>query len=207
MALVLLAPSPSNSFHRQAMHLRPDRLTKYMKMPCSGRDPRWLMLLTVMSCTQHLTMPQPAERVAPPHLAPPQRVSVAPPKEQPPAAVKESAQPMPPAAVKESAQPMPAVAVKESAQPIPLHVMAGAIEPIHGDDPTLPADLMASARGKILEGAYKMCISADGSVKSVTPVVSIAGADRSIVAALSTWKFPLLPIMICKVQTLSFEVP
>ncbi|WP_233206460.1 hypothetical protein [Haliangium sp. UPWRP_2] len=136
-----------------------------------------------MSCTQHLTTPQPAERVAPPRLSPPQRVSVAPPKEQ------------------------PSVAVKESSQPIPLHVMAGAIEPLHGDDPTLPADLMASARGKVLEGAYKMCISADGSVKSVTPVVSIAGADRSIVAVLSTWRFPLLPVMICKVQTLSFEIP
>ena len=71
----------------------------------------------------------------------------------------------------------------------------------------LPADLVAAARGKVLEGTYKLCIAPNGSVKSVVPVVSIAGADKAIIATLSTWKFPALPVAICKLQKLSFEIP
>lgn len=98
-------------------------------------------------------------------------------------------------------------AAKESPATIPLHVLAGAIEPIRSNDPTLPADLVATARGKVLEGTYKLCIATNGSVKSVVPVVSIAGADKAIIAALSTWKFPALPVPLCKLQKLSFEFP
>ena len=176
------------------MQLRPDIPTIDRKRPWAGLDPRWLMLFTAVGCAHPLAIPQPVERVAPPPLLAQQSAVPAP--KEPPAVV-----------AKESAPAPPVAAVKESSQPIPLHVMAGAIEPLQADDPTLPTALMTAARGKVLEGAYKMCISADGSVMSVTPVVSIAGADRSIVEALSTWKFPRLPVTICKVQTLSFEIP
>ncbi len=96
---------------------------------------------------------------------------------------------------------------KSSPAAVPMHVLAGAIEPILSDNPTLPADLVAAARGKVLEGTYKLCIAPNGSVKSVVPVVSIAGADKAIIATLSTWKFPALPVAICKLQKLSFEIP
>ena len=81
------------------------------------------------------------------------------------------------------------------------------MEPIQADDPTLPDQLLFSSRGKVLEGSYKLCISRDGKVQSVTPVVSIQGADRCVVDTLKTWQFPKLPLGLCKLQTLRFEIP
>lgn len=85
--------------------------------------------------------------------------------------------------------------------------MAGAVEPVRADDPTLPDEVLAAARGKVLEGTYRMCISMEGSVQSVTPVVSIEGADSCVVDTLKTWQFPKLPMTVCKLQTLRFEIP
>lgn len=93
------------------------------------------------------------------------------------------------------------------AQAIPLHVLAGAVEPLHADDPTLPDQVLMASRGKVLEGSYKLCIARDGRVQSVTPVVGIEGVDRCVVETLKTWQFPKLPILLCKLQTLRFEIP
>ncbi len=109
---------------------------------------------------------------------------------------------------KEPAPPGPAAQVQEAApQALSLQVLAGNIEPLQGEDPVLPDQVLSASRGQVLKGSYKMCISSSGKVKSVTPVVGIDGADPGIVAALAAWRFPKLPLTICKVQTLRFEVP
>ncbi len=91
-------------------------------------------------------------------------------------------------------------------QTIPLSILAGALEPVQGDDPTLPDALIAAAHGKTLVGSYRICIMSSGSVQSVTPLISIGGADQAIMSVLKRWKFQKLPIAICKTQTLTFEV-
>jgi hypothetical protein len=92
-------------------------------------------------------------------------------------------------------------------QLISMHVLAGNIEPIQSDDPTLPDRVLMASHGRTLEGAYKLCIASDGSVRSVTPVVHIEGADACIMDTLKGWRFPKLPTTICKVQTLRIEIP
>lgn len=91
-------------------------------------------------------------------------------------------------------------------QTIPLQILAGALEPVQGDDPTLPDELIAAARGKKLVGSYRICVTTSGSVLSVTPLISIAGADQSIMSVLKGWKFQKLPLAVCKTQTFTFEV-
>lgn len=100
-----------------------------------------------------------------------------------------------------------AAPTSDSPGAVPLHILAGHIEPVESSDPELPAQVLSASRGKVLEGAYRICILSDGSVQSVTAVVPIAGADDSIIATLKTWRYPKLPLRICKVQTLSFEIP
>jgi hypothetical protein len=92
-------------------------------------------------------------------------------------------------------------------QAIPLGIMAGAIEPLRGEDPELPDAILASSRGKTLEGAYRICITMAGNVQSVTPVVGIAGADQAVISKLKSWQYQKLPMDICRVQTFSFEIP
>ena len=103
----------------------------------------------------------------------------------------------------EPVQPLPA----EEPPAIPLSILAGAFEPLHADDPTLPDEVLAAAHGRTLEGAYKICITPTGNVHSVVPVVSIAGADHAVISTLKSWQFQKLPTEVCKVQTFSFEVP
>lgn len=91
-------------------------------------------------------------------------------------------------------------------QTIPLNLLAGALEPVQGDDPTLPDELIAASRGKTLVGSYRICVMTSGSVKSVTPLISIAGADQAIMSVLKGWKFQKLPLAVCKTQTFTFEV-
>lgn len=91
-------------------------------------------------------------------------------------------------------------------QTIPLNILAGALEPLQGDDPSLPEELIAASRGKTLVGSYRICIMTSGSVQSVTPLVGIAGADQAIMRVLKGWKFQKLPLAICKTQTFTFEV-
>lgn len=154
-------------------------MTADKKEPPWNRMPLWLLLLLTLSGPRSEARAHAPEPSASPRHSPAPRSSPAPGQ----------------------------AAARESPATIPLHVLAGAIEPIRSDNPTLPAELVAAARGKVLEGTYKLCIATDGSVKSVVPVVSIAGADKAIIAALGTWKFPTLPIAICKLQKLSFEIP
>jgi hypothetical protein len=94
-----------------------------------------------------------------------------------------------------------------ASQGVPLQVLAGNIEPLQGEDPVLPDQVLSASHGQVLKGSYKMCIASNGKVKSVTPVVGIDGADQCIVAALAAWRFPKLPLTVCKVQTLRFEIP
>lgn len=91
-------------------------------------------------------------------------------------------------------------------QTIPLSLLAGALEPVQGDDPTLPDELIAASRGKTLVGAYRICVMSSGSVQSVTPLTSLGGADQAIMSVLKRWKFQKLPLTICKTQTFTFEV-
>jgi hypothetical protein len=103
--------------------------------------------------------------------------------------------------------PRPAQSQEVNPAALSMQLMAGNIEPLHGDDPILPEEVLSSSRGQVLEGAYKVCISSEGSVQSVTPVMSIEGADPCIIETLKAWRFPKLPLMVCKVQTLRFEIP
>lgn len=91
-------------------------------------------------------------------------------------------------------------------QNIPLNLLAGAMEPVRGDDPALPDELIAASRGKTLVGSYRICVTTSGCVQSVTPLISIAGADQAIINVLKGWKFQKLPLAICKTQTFTFEV-
>jgi hypothetical protein len=93
-----------------------------------------------------------------------------------------------------------------SSQPIPLQILAGAMEPLQGDDPTLPDEVVAVSRGQTLVGRYRICVTTAGRVYSVKPVVSIAGADQAIIAVLKSWKFQRLPTDLCQTQTFTFEV-
>lgn len=123
--------------------------------------------------------------------------------------VEPAALPAVPAPVAAAAPPIdhPAQLTHErEPAPIPLRTLAGDIEPIRGDDPTLPEPILAASRGKVLEGTYKMCIH-EGKVQSVTPVVSIQGADRCVMDTLKTWQFPKLSLRLCKLQSLRFEIP
>ncbi len=91
-------------------------------------------------------------------------------------------------------------------QTIPLNILAGALEPVQGDDPTLPDALIAASRGKTLVGSYRICVMTSGRVQSVTPLIGIAGADQAIMSVLKGWKFQKLPSTLCKTQTFTFEV-
>lgn len=95
----------------------------------------------------------------------------------------------------------------DDSQALSMQMMAGNVEPIEGDDPSLPDQVINTSHGQVLEGAYKVCIASDGKVQSVTPVTSIEGADECIVNAIKAWRFPRLPMTVCKVQTLRFEIP
>jgi len=96
---------------------------------------------------------------------------------------------------------------EEPSQALSMQIMAGNIEPLQGEDPTLPEEVLSVSHGQTLEGSYKMCIAADGTVLSVTPVAKIDGADQCIMDALKAWRFPKVPLVVCKLQTLRFEVP
>lgn len=99
------------------------------------------------------------------------------------------------------------VNAQAAAQPtIPLNLLSGALEPVRGDDPVLPDEIIAASRGKTLVGSYRICVKTSGSVLSVTPLISIAGADQAIMNVLKGWKFQKLPLAICKTQTFMFDV-
>lgn len=121
---------------------------------------------------------------------------------------QDAAPPVPPRPVPVVTRPPePRVVKHDDSQALSMQVMAGNVEPIEGDDPSLPDQVLSAKQGQVLEGAYRVCIAADGKVQSVTPVTSIEGADECIVSALKAWRFPRLPMTICKLQTLRFEIP
>lgn len=144
-------------------------------------------------------------RLLPPPPAPPLLPPLKTPPPMPPRPL--AVTPEPPQSPSQSPSPAPPPEHETAAPAIPLHVLAGAVEPLHADDPTLPDQVLMASRGKVLQGSYKLCISRDGKVQSVTPVVGIEGVDRCVVETLKTWQFPKLPILLCKLQTLRFEIP
>ncbi len=148
-------------------------------------------------------------RLLPPPPAPPlwSPLKTPPPVPARPLAVTSEPPQSPSQSPSYSPTPFPPPQHETGAPAIPLHVLAGAVEPLHADDPTLPDQVLMASRGKVLEGSYKLCISRDGKVQSVTPVVGIEGVDRCVVETLKTWQFPKLPILLCKLQTLRFEIP
>jgi hypothetical protein len=168
-----------------------------------------------LSCTHHVAAPAGVATARSPPVLEPRYLAAAAP---PPAAREEPPRALPLHQLARDPEPLaedlPKRLERQEQEPkarppsaIALGVLAGALDPLRADDPTLPDAIMAAARGKTLEGSYWLCISTSGRVKSVTPVVSIAGADQNVVSTLKTWKFPELPTELCKIQTLSFEVP
>lgn len=164
------------------------------------------MLSELFACAPQQAVLIASPRPPRPARLPPLRLAAEaprPPAAGPPAEVV-AALPAPP---KVTPQPAPPPEHESRPEPIPLQVLAGAIEPLHADDPTLPDQVLLASRGKVLQGSYKLCIAADGKVQSVTPVVGIEGVDRCVVETLKTWQFPKLPVLLCKLQTLRFEIP
>ena len=165
--------------------------------------------------TESVEYPRPASslrRLLPPPPTPPLAAPLKTPPPVPPRPL--AATPTPPQSPVAAPVPTPAAATAsapasehETTAAIPLQVLAGAVEPLHADDPTLPDQVLMASRGKVLEGSYKLCIARDGRVQSVTPVVGIEGVDRCVVETLKTWQFPKLPVLLCKLQTLRFEIP
>ena len=72
--------------------------------------------------------------------------------------------------------------------------------------PHLPDSLKAQYVDDLVRGAFKICIGLDGSVSSVEPILPIFGAMQSIDKTLSSWRFAPVPIPICYLQILEFQV-
>lgn len=75
-----------------------------------------------------------------------------------------------------------------------------------GDEPHLADTFAAPACGSSVQGSYKMCISRKGSISSVDIVQGIPEADPAIVATLKQWRYRPLPVPICFVQNLQFQI-
>ena len=71
--------------------------------------------------------------------------------------------------------------------------------------PHLPDAVKARARGDVT-GMYKVCVATDGTVMSVAPLQSIAGADDAIMATLRRWRLKPQPTPICSITRFVFSV-
>lgn len=67
---------------------------------------------------------------------------------------------------------------------------------VDGPAPRLPPWLIAAHAGRVLDGAYKVCVGDDGVVQSARPLLPIAGAGDAIGAALraSRWDVVVGPL-------------
>jgi len=74
------------------------------------------------------------------------------------------------------------------------------------DEPHLPDAVLAPRCGATLSGAYKLCITREGSISSVEVVQGIPDGDASIVPALKQWRYKPLPIPLCFIQNLEFRI-
>ncbi len=72
--------------------------------------------------------------------------------------------------------------------------------------PHLPDSLKAQYVDDLVLGTYKICIGLDGSVSSVDHILPIFGATQSIHKTLSSWRFAPVPIPLCYIQILEFQV-
>lgn len=75
-----------------------------------------------------------------------------------------------------------------------------------GDEPHLADTFAAPACGSSVQGAYKLCISRQGSISSVDIVQGIPEADSAIVATLKRWRYRPMTVPICFVQNLQFQI-
>lgn len=75
-----------------------------------------------------------------------------------------------------------------------------------GDEPHLADTFAAPACGSSVQGAYKLCISQQGSISSVDIVQGIPEADPAIVATLRRWRYRPMTVPICFVQNLQFQI-
>lgn len=74
------------------------------------------------------------------------------------------------------------------------------------DDPHLPPGYRGSTCGDSVSGAYRLCLSPQGTIRSVEAVQSIPDADPVIMDTLKRWRYkpPIIPF--CFVQNLQFQI-
>lgn len=74
------------------------------------------------------------------------------------------------------------------------------------DEPHLPGSFLGTACGESVSGAYKLCISPQGAIRSVEAVRSIPEADSVIMDTLKRWRYRPPGIPFCFVQNLQFQI-
>ncbi len=89
------------------------------------------------------------------------------------------------------------------ARNVPPHVFD--TEALVRETPHLPDAVKLRARGDLV-GMYKVCVATDGTVMSVAPLQSIAGADEAIMATLRRWQLKPQPTPICSITRFVFSV-
>ena len=77
---------------------------------------------------------------------------------------------------------------------------------IHDETGTVLPTQRAQRKGQTVQGTYKICIEQSGSVKDVSTVSSIPGADESIIATLRSWTFKPQPIPVCTMWVMQFII-
>ena len=73
--------------------------------------------------------------------------------------------------------------------------------------PALPPSVQQRLVGKSVVGLYRMCLTKDsGAVSTVTPVVSIPGADADVTTALRSWHYKASADAACWIEPLLFTL-
>lgn len=81
---------------------------------------------------------------------------------------------------------------------------------ISGSPPILPEHIRTKYAAWRIVGAYRLCLSAGGSVFHVSPVGSIdrrlntTGADAAVMTSLRSWRYEYRDFPVCFVQTVEF---
>jgi hypothetical protein len=84
---------------------------------------------------------------------------------------------------------------KKAFKNVPPHYIDSLL--IHGPTPHLPNRICTRPVNGEITGVYKMCVNSDGTVASVTPVISIPCADETMIATLQTWQLKPSPTGLC----------
>lgn len=74
------------------------------------------------------------------------------------------------------------------------------------DDPHLPQSYQGTTCGESVSGAYRLCLSPEGAIRSVEAVQSIPDADMIIMDTLKRWRYKPPRIPFCFVQNLQFQI-